>query len=126
MWVVTMGVLPLLLAVMVVVALVMPSARARIEATLNDPQVQEFLGPQTLGSLLQISLRIRLGLLPQPLRDHRVPAGPWTFLVLSLLIAAILFWLVRTTFPRWLSSEAGEIETMRLIMKDGVIYKNTL
>jgi uncharacterized membrane protein len=109
-WAVTMGVLPLLLAIIVVVALAMPSARGRIEATLNDPQVQEYLGPQTLGSLLQISLRIRLGLLPQPLRDLRVPAGPWTFLVLSLLIAAILFWLVRTTFPRWFRSSASDIE----------------
>jgi YYY domain-containing protein len=109
-WVVTMGFLPLLLAVVVVIALIVPSARGRIEATLNDPLVQEFLGPQTVGSLLQISLRIRLGLLPQQLRDIRMPAGPWTFLFLSLLIAAIVFWLVRTTFPRWFNSAAAEIE----------------
>mgnify|MGYP000659288095 CR=1 FL=1 len=78
--------------------------RDYINGLLADPAVQEFLGPQTLGSLVQISLRIRLGLLPQTLRNLRVPAGPWTFLVLSLLIAAILFWFVRTTFPRWLKS----------------------
>jgi len=89
---------------------VLPSTQAKIEATLNDPLVQEFLGPQTLGSLLQISLRIRLGLLPQQLRDIRMPAGPWTFLFVSLLIAAIVFWLVRTTFPRWFDSDAAAIE----------------
>jgi len=69
------------------------------------------LGPQTLGSLLRISLRIRLGLLPQQLRDVRMPAGPWTFLIVSSMIAAILFWLARVLFPqgikRLLSAEGA-------------------
>jgi YYY domain-containing protein len=109
-WGVTMLALPLLLAVMLVVVLALPKVHTYIDDQLANPQVQQFLGPQTLGSLLQISLRIRLGLLPQQLKDVRMPAGPWAFLVLSLLIAAILFWLVRTTFPRWLKSDAAEVE----------------
>jgi uncharacterized membrane protein len=109
-WGVTMLTLPLLLAVMLAVVLVLPEVHTYIDDQLANPQVQQFLGPQTLGSLLQISLRIRLGLLPQQLKDIRMPAGPWTFLALSLLIAAILFWLVRTTFPRWFKSDAADIE----------------
>jgi YYY domain-containing protein len=109
-WGVTMLVLPLLLVLMVGVVLVLPKVHTYIDDQLANPQVQQFLGPQTLGSLLQISLRIRLGLLPQELKDIRMPAGPWTFLVLSLLVAAILFWLVRTTFPRWLNSDAAQID----------------
>ncbi|MBN1584640.1 MAG: hypothetical protein JXA89_28290, partial [Anaerolineae bacterium] len=101
-WVGTMLFFPLLLALVLIPVTLSPSIRTYIDDNLANPQVQQFLGPQTLGSLIQISLRIRLGLLPQQLKEIRMPAGPWTFLIVSLMIAAILFWLVRTTFPRWL------------------------
>jgi uncharacterized membrane protein len=87
-----------------------PSIRTYIDDVLASPQVQSFLGPQTLASLLQISLRIRLGILPQQLKEIRMPAGPWTFVMLSLLIAAVIFWMVRTTFPRWLKSDPAKIK----------------
>ncbi|MBN1639947.1 MAG: hypothetical protein JXA09_01835 [Anaerolineae bacterium] len=101
---------PVLLALVLVPVVLSPSIRTYIDDTLADPRVQEYLGPQTLGSLLQISARIRLGLLPPQLRALRIPAGPWTFLTMSLLIAAVIYWFVRTTFPRWLRSERTEIE----------------
>jgi YYY domain-containing protein len=91
---------PLLLALVLLPVVASPSIRTYIDDALASPQVQQFLGPQTLGSLLQISLRIRLGLLPQQLREIRMPAGPWTHLVVSMLIAAILLWFVRTISAR--------------------------
>lgn len=109
-WAGTMAFFPLLLGVVAIPVIALPSVRSYIDDTLSSEQVRQFLGPQTLGSLLNISLRIRLGFPPQPLRDVRVPAGPWTFLIVSLFIAAILFWLVRSVFPRWFKSKPGEIE----------------
>jgi hypothetical protein len=109
-WLGTMLVFPLLLALVLVPAVALPSARTYIDDMLANPQVQQFLGPQTLTSLLQVSLRIRAGLLPPQLKEIRLPAGPWTFLLVSLLIAAVVFWFVRTTFPRWLKSVASEID----------------
>jgi YYY domain-containing protein len=97
MWLGTMLFFPALMAIVLVPVLVSPSVRTYIDDVLANPQVQQFLGPQTLGSLLRISLRIRSGLLPPQLEAIRMPAGPWTFLFISLLIAAILFWYVRTT-----------------------------
>lgn len=99
-WLVTMFAFPVLLAVVLIPALVLPSVRTYIDDVLESPDVQQFLGPQTLGSLLRISLRIRLGLLPDSLRQIRMPAGPWTFLILSLLIAAIVFWFLRAVLSR--------------------------
>ena len=103
-WLGTMLFFPLLLALVLVPLLLSPTARSYIDDALASPEVQDFLGPQTLGSLLRISLRIRTGLLPPQLREIRLPAGPWTFLIVSLLLAAVLFWFVRTTFPRWFKS----------------------
>jgi uncharacterized membrane protein len=108
-WVGTMVFFPALLALVLIPVTLSPSIRTYIDDTLANPQVQQFLGPQTLTSLLGISLRIRLGLLPPQLRELRVPAGPWTFLILSLFIAAVIFWFVRTTFPRWFKSTANDI-----------------
>ncbi len=109
-WAVTMVTFPLVLALVLVPVVLSPTVRTYIDDVLTNPQVQRFLGPQTLSSLLRISLRIRLGLLPSQLREARVPAGPWTFLILSLLIAAVVFWFVRTVFPRWHRSQASEID----------------
>ena len=108
-WIVTMVTFPLILALVLIPVLLSPTVRTYIDDVLTNPQVQRFLGPQTLNSLLRISLRIRLGLLPSQLREARMPAGPWTFLILSLLIAAVVFWFVRTVFPRWHRSQASEI-----------------
>jgi hypothetical protein len=91
---------PLLLALVLVPIVVLPSARTYIDDLLANPQVQQFLGPQTLTSLLRVSLRIRAGLLPPQLQAIRLPAGPWTFLFISLLIAAVVFWFLRTLLPR--------------------------
>lgn len=99
-WALSMAAFPVLLALVLVPVIVSPSVRTYIDDTLANPDVQQFLGPQTLGSLLRISLRIRLGLLPQQLRAVHMPAGPWTFLVLSFLIAAVVFWFVRTVRSR--------------------------
>lgn len=107
---VTMLAFPTIMALVLIPAVVSPSIRTYIDDVLADPQVQQFLGPQTLSTLLQVSLRIRTGLLPQELRDIRLPAGPWTFLILSLLIGGVVLWFARTTFPRWFRSTAGEIE----------------
>jgi YYY domain-containing protein len=96
-WLGTMLFFPALMAIVLIPVLVSPSVRTYIDDVLANPQVQQFLGPQTLGSLLRISLRIRSGLLPPQLQAIRMPAGPWTFLFISLLVAAILFWYVRTT-----------------------------
>ncbi len=109
-WVGAMLFFPLLLVGVLLPLLISPSARSYINDTLSNPQVQQFLGVQTIGSLLSLSLRIRLGLLPLFLRDLRMPAGPWTFLALSLLIAAILFWAVRHLWPRGFKSRSAEIE----------------
>jgi YYY domain-containing protein len=109
-WAVTMIAFPLILALVLIPVVVSPTVRTYIDDVLTNPQVQRFLGPQTLSSLLRISLRIRLGLLPPQLREARVPAGPWTFLILSLLIAAVVYWFLRTTFPRWHRSQANEID----------------
>ena len=109
-WAVSVLALPLVLGVLVAMAAVVPQMRNYINGLLADPAVQEFLGPQTLGSLVQISLRIRLGLLPPELKAIRMPAGPWTFVVLSFTIAAIVYWFVRTTFPRWLKSRSDEVD----------------
>jgi YYY domain-containing protein len=109
-WAVTMVTFPLLLALVLVPVVLSPTVRTYIDDVLANPQVQRFLGPQTLSSLLHISLRIRIGLLPSQLREARVPAGPWTFLILSLLIAAVVFWFVRAVFPRWHRSRAEEID----------------
>ena len=108
-WLGTMLFFPLLLALVLVPLLVSPTARSYIDDALASPEVREFLGPQTLGSLLRISLRIRAGLLPPQLREIRMPAGPWTFLIVSLLLAAVVFWFVRTTFPRWFKSAPGGV-----------------
>jgi YYY domain-containing protein len=99
-WGGTMLFFPALLVLVLLPAVLSPSIRTYIDDTLANPQVQQFLGPQTLGSLLRISLRIRLGVLPPQLAAFRIPAGPWAFLFLSLLIAAVIFWFVRTMFPR--------------------------
>ena len=107
-WLVTMVAFPAILALVLVPVVASPSVRTYIDDTLANPQVQQFLGPQTIGSLVQISARIRLGLLPPQLKAIRMPAGPWTFLVVSLLIAATIFWLVQTTFPRWFKSDPAE------------------
>jgi uncharacterized membrane protein len=109
-WAGTMLFLPMLLLLVLTPIVLSPSARTYIDDTLANPQVQQFLGPQTLGSLLRVSLRIRLGLLPQQLKAFRMPAGPWTALILSLLLAAILFWFVRAVFPRGLEGDAREID----------------
>ena len=58
----------LLLALVLVPLMLSPTARSYIDDALASPEVQDFLGPQTLGSLLRISLRIRTGLLPPQLR----------------------------------------------------------
>jgi YYY domain-containing protein len=87
-----------------------PSIRTYIDDALANPQVQQFLGSQTLGSLLGVSLRIRLGLLPQQLRALGLPAGPWTFVILSLFLAAILLWFARTVFSPRRDGELGEVE----------------
>jgi YYY domain-containing protein len=108
-WLGTMLFFPVLLTLVLIPVTLSPTIRTYIDDVLANPQVQQFLGPQTLGSLLRISLRIRLGLLPQQLKAIRLPAGPWTFLVVSLLVAGVVFWLVRTTFPRWFKSDASEI-----------------
>ncbi len=86
-WMATMLFFPALLGLVLIVVLIVPSMRSTIDGVLANPQVKQFLGPQTLGSLLKISLRIRLGLLPPQLRETRMPAGPGTFLLLSALIA---------------------------------------
>jgi uncharacterized membrane protein len=99
-WLGTMLAFPLLLALVLVPIVALPSARTYIDDMLANPQVQQFLGPQTLPSLLQVSLRIRAGLLPPQLQEIRLPAGPWTFLLVSLLIAAVVFWFARTVFSR--------------------------
>jgi YYY domain-containing protein len=109
-WAVTMATFPAILALVLLPVVLSPSVRTYIDDVLANPQVQRFLGPQTLGSLLQVSLRIRLGLLPPQLREVRMPAGPWTYLVLSLLVAAVALWFVRTTFPRLHRSQASEID----------------
>ena len=106
-WLGTMLFFPVLTALILVPVVLSPSIRTYIDDVLASPEVQQFLGPQTLGSLLQIGLRIRTGLLPPQLRAIRMPAGPWSFLFLSLSIAAILFWFVRAIrFPsaRFLSA----------------------
>ena len=109
-WAVTMATFPAILALVLLPVMLSPSVRTYIDDVLANPQVQRFLGPQTLGSLLQVSLRLRLGLLPPQLREVRMPAGPWTYLVLSLLVAAVVFGTVRTTFPRLHRSQASEID----------------
>ncbi len=108
-WAATMAFFPLLLGVVALPVIALPSIRSYIDDALASDQVRQFLGPQTLGSLLSISLRIRLGFPPQPLRDVRMPAGPWTFIIVSLFLAAILFWLVRVVFPRGFKSRSDEI-----------------
>ena len=60
-------------------------------------------GAEELGAFA-----VETGLLPPQLREIRMPAGPWTFLILSLLLAAVIFYFVRTTFPRWFKSKPGE------------------
>lgn len=109
-WLVTTLSFPVLLALILIPVLLSPSIRTYIDDMLTNEQVQQFLGPQTITSLLEVSLRIRLGLLPPKLQELRIPAGPWTHLWLSLLIAAILFWFIRTMFPHGLKSEAEQIE----------------
>jgi len=95
-WAGTMLFFPALLALVLVPVVASPSVRTYIDDALSNPQVQQFLGSQKLSSLLLVSLRIRLGLLPEQLRQIRMAAGPWTFIALSALIAAILLWFVRT------------------------------
>lgn len=109
-WAGTVLFFPALLALVLVPAVISPSVRTYIDDVLVSPQVQEFLGPQTLGSLLQISLRIRAGLLPPQLQQIRMPAGPWTFVIISLFIAAVVFWFARTTFLRGWKGFAGDTE----------------
>jgi YYY domain-containing protein len=94
-WLGTMLFFPVLTALILVPVVLSPSIRTYIDDALSNPDVQQVLGPQTLQSLLQVGLRIRTGLLPPQLRAIRMPAGPWSFLFLSLAIAAILFWFVR-------------------------------
>ncbi len=89
-WAGTMSFFPVLLGLVLILVLLVPSMRSSVESVLANPQVRQFLGPQTFGSLLRVSLRIRLGLLPPQLRAVRVPAGPWTFLILSSLIAGVV------------------------------------
>ncbi|MBN1934364.1 MAG: hypothetical protein JW934_06850 [Anaerolineae bacterium] len=113
-WAGTMAFFPLLLGVVAIPVIALPSVRSYIDDVLANEQVRQFLGPQTIGSLLGISLRIRLGFLPPQLQEIKMPAGPWTFLIISLMIAAILFWLVRSLFPRWLKSKSSEIELASL------------
>ena len=104
-WGATMAFFPVLLTIVAIPVIALPSVRTYIDDVLANEQVRQFLGPQTLGSLLSISLRIRLGLLPPQLQEIRMPAGPWTFLILSLLIAAILFWLIQVFWPHSLKSK---------------------
>jgi uncharacterized membrane protein len=108
-WLATMLAFPLLLALVLLPLVASPTARSYIDDALSSPEVQQFLGPQTLRSLLQISLRIRVGLLPPQLKQMRMPAGPWTFAIISLFIATVVLWFVRTTFPRWFKSQPGEV-----------------
>ena len=110
-WVGTMLFFPALVALVLVPLVLSPATRTYIDDVLADPNVQQFLGAQTLGSLLKASLRVRLGLLPPELKAFRMPAGPWTFLILSLFVAGVIFWFVRTTFPSWLKSVGNEIDS---------------
>ncbi len=105
-WVGTMLFFPALLALVLIPVVASPSVRTYIDDALSSPQVQQFLGSQRLGSLLLVSLRIRLGMLPEQLRQIRMPAGPWTFIVLTALIAGIVLWFVRTT---WKCGLAGGV-----------------
>ena len=69
---------PLLAMLAVGVSLaVSPSARGWVEGLLNDPAVQALLGNASLGSLVAMVARIRLG-------------NPWTFLFLGGLLAWVL------------------------------------
>jgi YYY domain-containing protein len=97
-WLGTMLFFPVLMALVLVPVTVSPSIRTYIDDALASPDVQQFLGPQTLGSLVRVALRIRTGLLPPQLKAIRMPAGPWSFLFVSALIGAILFWFLRTIF----------------------------
>jgi len=60
--------------------------------------------------LLKVSVQIRAGLLSPQLKALRMPGGPWTFLVLSLFIAAMVFRLVRISLPRESRDVAHEAE----------------
>ncbi len=120
-WAITVLVFPLLLGLVLAMVMAVPSLRGYIEGKLADPMVQQFLGPQTLGSLLRISLRIRLGLLPQELKDVRMPAGLWTFLVLSLLIAAVVTQ-VLSRLGRVGSARAVPVEGMQSDTTDRSLY----
>jgi uncharacterized membrane protein len=111
-WLGTILFFPALMALILLPVVLSPSIRTYIDDMLASPEVQQFLGPQTLGSLLQVALRIRTGLLPPQLRAIQMPSGPWSFLFVSLLIAAILFWFVRTVGDRRVSLTAARSTTV--------------
>ena len=106
---------PLLLALVLVPLLLSPTARTYIDDALARPEVQEFLGPQTLGSLLQISLRIRAGPAAAPTAgDPYARRAVDLFVRLAARSPRSSFGSCARRFPRWFKSSAERGRSLQL------------
>lgn len=97
-WVAVAVSLPLLLAISLAPLVFTEKGQQYVEGLLNSEPVRAALGEQTLGSLLNQSISLRL-------------ADPWLFLLLSVTIALAVFLAMRILTA--LVEGAGEVDERR-------------